>query len=212
MASSFLSQIETITNVVSKLKPRVVLDIGKGFGKYGWMLHEYYGIPTDVRADPTRTLAQQSNLTIDAVESNPDYLWPHIPHLYRQVFQGRIENLYRELKGYDTVLLLDVIEHLEVEPAKEIVRHFIADGATMVIATPAEYFQQELYGSEDEHHVSYWGPREMAELAPYMDYQRVEPGRIFVLSSKPINIVGFGKSPLKSLRRIARKILDEVRD
>lgn len=211
MASSFLSQIETITNVVAKLNPHRVLDIGKGFGKYGWLLHEYCGIPTDVRADPSKTLAQQSRLIIDAVESNPDYLWPHIPHLYTQVFVGRIENLYRDLKGYDTVMLLDVIEHLEAQPAREIVRHFIADGATVVISTPAEYFQQELYGSEDEHHVSYWGPADMAALAPLMEYQRVEPGRIFVLSAKPINIIGFGKSPLKSLKRIARKVLDELR-
>ena len=121
-----------------------MLDIGKGFGKYGWLLHEYHGVPTDVRADPAKTLAQQSKLVIDAVESNPDYLWPHIPHLYRQVFQGRIENLYRDLKGYDTVLMLDVIEHIGAEPAREIVRHFIADGATVVVSTPAEYFQQEL--------------------------------------------------------------------
>jgi len=32
-----------------------------------------------------------------------------------------------------------------------------------------------------------------------------------VLSAKPINIIGFGKSPLKSLKRIARKVLDELR-
>lgn len=51
----------------------------------------------------------------------------------------------------------------------------------------------------------------MAALAPYMEYQRVEPGRVFVLSGRPIRIVGFGRSPIKRLKRIVRKILDEVR-
>ena len=49
MASSFVSQIPVIVNLVSKLKPRKIIDIGKGFGKYGFLIHEYAGIDNQKR-------------------------------------------------------------------------------------------------------------------------------------------------------------------
>ena len=91
MASSFSSQISTIVYLISRLKPATLLDIGKGFGKYGFLLHEYYGIDKSIRPNPTLSLRDQSNLAIDAVESNPDYLWPHLDQFYRRIFSGRIE-------------------------------------------------------------------------------------------------------------------------
>ena len=44
-----------------------MLDIGKGFGKYAFLTHEYCGIDNTRRPDPTRTLREQSRVAIDAV-------------------------------------------------------------------------------------------------------------------------------------------------
>ena len=43
MASSFLSQIPTIIYLISQIKPKSILDIGKGFGNIVYLIHEYYG-------------------------------------------------------------------------------------------------------------------------------------------------------------------------
>jgi 2-polyprenyl-3-methyl-5-hydroxy-6-metoxy-1,4-benzoquinol methylase len=210
MATSFSNQIDTIVNLMTRLAPSRVLDIGKGFGKYGFLLHEYYGIDNNTKPDATKTLAQQSRVTIDAVECNQDYLWPHIAQFYSRVFVGRIEDMYLNLHGYDTVLMLDVIEHLQPSYGKAIIEHFIYEGSTMVISTPNVFFNQELYDSPEEHHVSFWGPGEMSALGFPFDYQTVGLGRVFLISSSTLDIRGFGHSSIKRLRRIARSVINEL--
>jgi hypothetical protein len=74
MASSFSNQIPLIVWLLQILRPHTILDVGKGFGKYGFLAHEYLGVDPRVRPDPTRTLANQSRIVLDAVESNLDYL------------------------------------------------------------------------------------------------------------------------------------------
>src|SRR5947209_4388449 len=119
MASSYANQIPIIIHVIQQCKPKTILDIGKGFGKYGFLIHEFAGIDNLKRPDPMRVLAQQSNIVIDAIDINPDYSWPHLPHLYRDVTIGDVQSIYRTLPHYDLVLMTDVIEHLEKLPALE---------------------------------------------------------------------------------------------
>ena len=211
MATSFSVQIETIIYLMQSLKPKNVLDIGKGFGKYGFLLHEYYGIDPSYRPDPLKTLKCQSRVVIDAVESNPDYLWPHLDQVYGKVYEGRIEALYGSLEGYDLVLMLDVIEHLEKADGVKIVRHFVSSGANMIVSTPATFFQQALYGSDDERHVSFWSPEDVANIGFPFDYRRIGPARVFLISPSRLDIRGFGQSPIKRLRRLARAVSNELR-
>jgi 2-polyprenyl-3-methyl-5-hydroxy-6-metoxy-1,4-benzoquinol methylase len=211
MASSFADQIPVVVHVVQQLRPRTILDIGKGFGKYGFLLHEYLGIDTEALPEASRTLAEQSRLKIDAVESNPAYLWPHLSHAYGRVICGRIEELYEGLQGYDLVLMLDVIEHLQKPDALRILQHFLRDSATLIVSSPREFFQQELYASEDEHHVSHWTPSDFKGLAKTLFWQNVGAGRVYVLSDAPMaRIRGFGNDPLTVARRIGRLLRSEL--
>ena len=67
MASSWFSQIPTILTLLRELNPKSVVDIGKGFGKYGLLIQEYYGIDDTKRPDAALSLAKQSRLAIDAL-------------------------------------------------------------------------------------------------------------------------------------------------
>lgn len=110
MATSFASQIPVVLHILQKLRPKTVLDVGKGFGKYGFLIHEYVGIDYQVRPNPELSLLQQSTVTVDGAEVNRDYAFPHLPQFYRQIHWGRIEDLCAELPRYDVVLMIDVIE------------------------------------------------------------------------------------------------------
>jgi 2-polyprenyl-3-methyl-5-hydroxy-6-metoxy-1,4-benzoquinol methylase len=210
MASSFSSQIPVILHLLGKLQPKSVLDVGKGFGKYGFLLHEYVGIDNAQRPQPTLSLRDQSRIVIDAVESNPDYMWPHLDQIYRQVYSARIEDVFKSgLPAYDLVLMIDVIEHLTKESGLDIVRHFIHLGYKVIMSTPRRFFQQELYGSDDEHHLSHWTPSDFNGVCKY-DYQNCDDGQVFLLSREVIDIRGFGHSPIKRLRRIARALHNEL--
>jgi hypothetical protein len=204
MASSYPNQIPVIIHVIQQLKPKTILDIGKGFGKYGFLIHEFAGVDNRQRPDPQRTLAQQSGIAIDAVDINPDYSWPHISHLYREVKIGDVGSLYQSLPHYDLILMTDVIEHLDKTVALEMVKFFVGRGSTMLISTPVDYFQQDLYESEAEHHISHWTKKDFEMPGMFVDRQNVYPGRIFLVSAKPLNIRGFGHGLLKSIRRMGR--------
>lgn len=209
MASSFAEQIPVVAYVLKQLNPGSVLDIGKGFGKYGFLLHEYVGISQETSPDPNLTLKDQSSVVIDAVEIQPNYMWPHIDQFYRTVYMGDIGNLYPQLRGYDVVLMTDIIEHLERDVALRVIKHFLADGSDIVIATPKKFFHQELFGSEWETHRSVWKPSDFA-FAAYRDWQSIGDGRVYLLSATARPLPGFGHSPIQRARRFARLSKDLI--
>jgi hypothetical protein len=211
MASSFSSQIPVIIWMLQSLRPRTILDVGKGLGKYGFLAHEYLGLDERRRPDPRRTIAEQSRVILDAVECNPDFMWPHIAQIYTNVFSGRIEELYPELPAYELVLMCDVIEHLKKEDGHRVLRYFLSQNSTIIVSTPRRFFQQELYESADEHHLSFWGPADFRMTGAAMDWQTVDAGRVFLLSTRPLNLRGFGNSVIKRIRRISRALANEMR-
>jgi hypothetical protein len=211
MASSFVDQVPTIIYLLQKLNPRTVLDVGKGFGKYGFLLDEYVGIDQTKRPDPCKTLAEQSRVAVDAVEVNRNYLWPHLCQFYRHVYIGRVEELCDALPPYDVVLMADVIEHIEKTAALRVLDSFLCRGSTMLISTPRHFFQQELYDSSDEHHVSFWTPRDFQGPDRTVLHQNVGPGVIYVVKvGRRDRIRGFGNDPLTRARRLARLTMAEL--
>jgi hypothetical protein len=210
MATSPWAHIHTVIELVAHLRPTTLLDIGKGFGKYGLLLHEYVGMDRLKRPNPNMTIADQSSIVIDAVECNTDYLWPHISQFYRKVFQGRIEHIYASLSGYDLVLLIDVIEHLSPEFGKELLLHFSGTGASVIVTTPRVFFQQDLFDSTAEQHVSLWAPREIGSLQLPFDYMAVEGSWVYLISEKHVTLKSFGHSWHRRLRRTAKVMRDEL--
>jgi len=209
MASSFSNQIPAIIHLVQKLTPKSVLDIGKGFGKYGFLIHEYVGINNQQRIDPKLSMGEQSQIKIDAVEVDADLLLPHLHQFYRTVFVGDVFKLEEKFANYDLILMIDVIEHLDKEQAIELLKKFLLKKATILIATPLQFFQQDLYESEFEHHISHWKLDDFKKLGN-VEYQYFDAGAVYLLSNKKTDIRGFGNSFIKKLRRIARSIKNEI--
>lgn len=208
MASSFSIQIPTLIHLIQKLDPKTVLDIGKGFGKYGFLIHEYVGINNTKRLHPDKTLKEQSEIIIDAVEVDADLLMPHLPHLYANVFFEDILQLYPRLAAYDLVLMIDIIEHIEKNAAITLLRHLLLQGSKIIIATPVNFFEQELYESNFEHHVSHWKKKDFNNLG-YLNVQYIDSSAVYLLSNEIIDIRGFGNSWIKKIRRLARAVKNE---
>lgn len=208
MASSFAIQIPTIVYLISKIKPNKILDIGKGFGKYGFLAHEYVGIDNQKKLEPTKLMREQSQIQIDAVEADRDLLLPHLSHIYNNVFFGDILNLYSVLGIYDLVLMIDIIEHLDKAGAINLLKHLLKNGSKIIISTPIKFFEQNLYESEFENHISHWTIKDFQKMG-FADVQYVDAGAVYLLSPRKENIVGFGNGLLKKIKRIARSIKNE---
>jgi SAM-dependent methyltransferase len=209
MASSFVIQIPIIIDVVKALNPKSILDIGKGFGKYGFLVHEYIGIDNTLRLSPEKSLQEQSRIVMDACEADTDLLLPHLPHLYRNLFVGDVLEKYKFFQKYDLILMIDVIEHLNKEKSIEMLRYFVSQKSRVLIATPKDFFEQHLYESEFENHISHWKVADFEKIG-FVDYQKIDSGMLYLLSADKIDIRGFGDSFIKKLRRIGRALRNEL--
>jgi hypothetical protein len=157
MPSSRASGISTIVHVVKQLDPESILDVGVGFGKWGFLFREY----TDVVAsehDESRYPKKGWRVRIDGVEGYPGYLTPVHDYVYDEIHVGLIQDLADGLPRYDVVFVGDMIEHLSKETGHEVLGKLLdrANKALVVTTPKFDTHQGELVGNVLEQHESLW--------------------------------------------------------
>lgn len=210
MGTSYAEQIPQIIHVVQQLRPQSVLDVGKGFGKYGMLLHEYVGLDISRRIEPSRSLKEQSRLNIDAVEVDADLLMPHLEHFYRHVYRGDVAAIQEELPRYDLVLMVDVIEHIPKATGERLLRYWLERNEPVLVSTPVAFFEQHLFQSPHEEHVSHWAASDFRRLG-HTTFQYVGPSGLYLVAPKKLAIRGFGNGLVQRVRRCGRFIANELR-
>ena len=126
-------------------RPIQVLDIGFGDGIFGRLIKSY---------------EQTSHWSIDGVDGfepncNNETLFND--KIYRNVWHGLAQDIPSEqFKEYDLICLLDVIEHLDVETAKSLLKMLLSsmkDDAFVFISTPLWFYPQDTIqeGDLEEH-------------------------------------------------------------
>jgi len=134
---------------VMELKPNSILDIGCGFGKYGFLCREYLDIWE------RRYEKKDWKVIIDGCEVFEYYITPCHRYVYNNIFFGNIFAHLDIIKNYDVVIICDVVEHFQKEEGKRIL-----DLCNKYIVTtplfPAP--QGAAFGNEYEKHISSWEP------------------------------------------------------
>lgn len=143
MPTSFVEQIELITQIIVRENPSSLLDIGAGYGKYGLLAREY--------ADK-----YPWSMRIDAVE----------PFSYLDWIGNKVyDNVYRKdfldidfIDHYDLTLMIDVLEHFEKKDGwKALDKALALSKKGVLISTPVEpAVQGAEYGNPWEVHKSKW--------------------------------------------------------
>lgn len=127
---------------VMNMRPTKILDIGVGYGKWGILCDEYLRYWCNIEPE------------IDGVEAFENYRSPAYG-VYRSVFSCDIITLLDcdIIEGYDLVLMVDVIEHLDRESG----RLLLDKSQHYIVATPGySSLQGEVFGNKYERHVSEW--------------------------------------------------------
>lgn len=149
MPTSNLSQVQAIMETVTAHNPRSILDIGVGFGKYGFLCREYLDV---FSAD---AIYGKWKRRIEGVEAFPDYLTPVHGYIYDKVHVGNALDVLPKLATgeYDLVMIIDVIEHFEFPDAHAILDQCARIGRNVLVSTPRDIGQQdEVFSNPFEVH------------------------------------------------------------
>ena len=157
MPTSHRFQINEIVEVLIRLQPQSVLDIGVGYGKYGLLAREYlelWGWEENYGKNTHQ---------IDGIEVYEPYILAHHRHIYDQIFVGNaLEVLPKISQKYELILLIDVLEHFSFEDGKKLLELCKSCANYVLISTPRDIGTQgESYGNVYETHHFEWKARHL---------------------------------------------------
>lgn len=150
MPSSNVYLAPQIVTMAAEVRPRAVLDVGPGHGKYGVLFREY------VR--PRRLDA------VEAEERYPDQ-FPWLDVIYDDLRVADVTTMADdELDAYDLVLMIDVLEHLDEAAGAALLSRI---RGRIIVCTPRDFFQNPEAddGWESERHRSLWDARTIEAAA-----------------------------------------------
>jgi len=187
MPTSQAGQISKIVKIISLVKPNSVLDIGVGFGKYGFLAREYLEL-WDGRED-----YHNFQRRIDGIEVFADYLTPVHQYLYNNIYHGNAFDIIPGLnQNYDLTLLIDVLEHFDKDQGTELVRLILEKSKLLLISTPKFLIEQgSAFNNQFETHRSLWKKRDLKKMG----------NSCFIFDKESYLTLLGGKVPVASFRK-----------
>lgn len=152
MPTSWYQAIPGIMSIILQEQPESVLDIGIGFGKYGFLLRENLDIAHE------RYYKSEWKTKIDGVEVFKDYINPIHEYIYNNIYIGNIVELIDSLPKYDVILLIDVLEHFTKEEGLSLLHELVSKSRKALIISTPKYPDEQLEyrGNKFEEHKSRW--------------------------------------------------------
>src|SRR5574341_1579427 len=142
MGSSEHWQIPHVLDLVAAIQPRTVLDVGAGYGKFGYLVREYS------RAE-----------RVDGLDVGPPR-YPSYDHFYIGDARELDRVLPEDAPVYDLALFVEVLEHLEKADAWRVLDRLTRRAGKVIVTTPLGFRKQVYTETPYETHRSGWYPWE----------------------------------------------------
>jgi len=158
MPTSHLLQLNEITQLIKLTDPGAILDVGIGFGKYGFLAREYLEL-----WDGRQNYGEWTR-RIDGVEAFAGYVGPLQRSIYNTIHVGSALDVVPTLDAtYDLVLLIDVLEHFSHEDGMRLLKECLRVGRNLLVAVPKPFEDQgAAFGNEFETHRFDWRRKDFA--------------------------------------------------
>lgn len=152
MPTSHWHQLNEIVELMVITNPRSILDIGVGFGKFGYLAREYLEIWCGSGK------YNKWDRQIDGIEIFKDYILPIHELIYDHLFIGNAIDIVPNLENkYDLILLIDIIEHFDFEEGMKLLELCRKVGRNIIISTPYDIgVQGEAFDNPHEAHEFQW--------------------------------------------------------
>ena len=160
MPTSYPVLINEVIEEVMKRNPLSVLDIGVGFGKWGFLIREY----TDVFRG--RFFEKDWKVTIEGIEIFEDYIndHDHYKTIYDKIHIGNANEVIDTLdRTYEMIFAGDVIEHFEKSVALELIEKIkekSTESVMLIIPFGGDWEQGTVYDNVAETHLSTWSEKD----------------------------------------------------
>lgn len=135
------------------MRPRSILDIGCGFGMWGFLSRMYLDVAEE-RVQPA-----DWKLRVDGLELFEPYIQTHQRALYSNIFIGDVRELAPKVENYELIIAGDVIEHLDKDDGETVIEQLYdkATRALLVNIPLGEGWEHpERHGNPGELHRSQW--------------------------------------------------------
>jgi len=153
MCTSNWQNISYNIDLIRKINPKSILDLGVGFGRWGILSREFLEI-WDNEKYPTRWEG-----VIDGVEIFSDYIKRYHYLFYNEIhFTDALFFMRENKKKYDLIICGDIIEHMEKEDGLELVSLCLKNAKYLLINIPLgkNWVQTKKYDNIYEEHKSVW--------------------------------------------------------
>lgn len=145
MPTSDPYHISSMLKTIIGLNPKSIMDVGCGFGKWGFLCREFLDI-RDKNYFPS-----EWKIRIDGIEIFSKYLTEIHKYIYNKIYVKDVRNF--DIKGYDLVILGDIIEHFEKDEAIKLIDRLIKNNNNILISTPDGFYEQDEYkGNKHQIH------------------------------------------------------------
>jgi len=133
--------------IPDNLGDRIVLDIGCGFGEWGFLLR-------------TRKSGSPCIIGVDIWRPHLEKLCPL--KVYNEHIQVEISHIPFRKKSIDISLACEILEHLPKSVGYDLIRELErVTSEIIIISTPLNWPQEkEMYGNPYEKHISTWSPED----------------------------------------------------
>jgi SAM-dependent methyltransferase len=157
MPTSYFSHIGLIIDIMIRLKPKSILDVGVGYGKFGMLAREFVDYAH----------FQKREIKIDGIEIFAPYIQDGQRFYYDNIFNDDALKIIPSLGRYDLILILDVLEHFSKANGERLLNECLKHGGHLIIVTPLEMgIQEAVYGNKNERHLFQWKKKYLESLFP----------------------------------------------
>lgn len=168
MPTSFHKHISYVIDKIIEIKPKSVLDVGVGFGKWGSLCREYLDIYG--KGDIWKT--EDWETKIYGVEIFKPYLeeFKHLNFIYDKIWNCNVNDI--DNFNFDCILIMDVLEHIEKQKAINLLNNSFNKSKYVIISVPLGDFRYKYKGeNKNESHLSMWNEEELKKFPNYKDHK-----------------------------------------
>ena len=152
MATSPFRDTAFILEFINNLDPRSILDVGSGFGRWGFLCRCHFGSGISLLVKPDQPLR------IDAVEAFAPNVSPAYPVVYDRTYTGDARAILPGLGTYDVVICSHMIEHLKKDEGWRLIEEMKKHSRmALILGLPFDdAIRDAIDGNEFERHQSVW--------------------------------------------------------